>query len=58
KTNTEVFEILVNKYLNLDKDDFVEITKVDLNENKENTNLKTSLTNQLQEDIEWNPIEE
>ncbi|CAG8691156.1 14096_t:CDS:2, partial [Dentiscutata erythropus] len=96
KTNNEVFEILVDEYLNLDEDDFVEITEADLNESEENTNLseetnlllnnilnldkfdnefeddnfnmdedyynenreETSLTNQLQEDIEWDPIEE
>ncbi|CAG8856146.1 27436_t:CDS:2, partial [Gigaspora margarita] len=39
KTNNEVFEILVDEYLNEDEDDFVEITEVDLNESEENTNL-------------------
>ncbi|CAG8523771.1 1241_t:CDS:2 [Scutellospora calospora] len=39
KTNSEVFEILINKYLNLDKDNFVEITEVNLNKSEENTNL-------------------
>ena len=39
KTNTEVFEILIDEYLNLDEDDFVKITEVDLNESEENTNL-------------------
>ncbi|KAF0350906.1 zinc finger bed domain-containing protein 1-like [Gigaspora margarita] len=96
KTNTEVFDILVNEYLNLDEDDFVEIDEVDLNESEKNTNLseetdlllnnilnlnrfedefedddlsmdedyydknreETSSTNQLQEDIDWDPIEE
>ncbi|CAG8454137.1 16479_t:CDS:2, partial [Dentiscutata heterogama] len=29
----------VDEYLNSDEDDFVEITEVDLNESKENTNL-------------------
>ncbi|CAG8676521.1 4845_t:CDS:2, partial [Scutellospora calospora] len=96
KTNSEVFEILIDEYLNLDEDDFVEITEVDLNESEENTNLseesnlllnnilnldkfenefeeddlsidedyydeyreETFLANQLQEDIDWNPIEE
>jgi hypothetical protein len=96
KTNTEVFEILIDEFLNLDEDDFVKITKTNLNESEENTNLseetnlflnnilnldkfenefeyddlsmnedyyedygeETSLTNQLQEDINWDPIEE
>ncbi|CAG8813232.1 38657_t:CDS:2, partial [Gigaspora margarita] len=66
KTNTEVFDILVDEYLNLDEDDFVEIDKVGLNKHEENTNLnyydenreETSSTNQLQEDIDWDPIEE
>ncbi|KAF0495843.1 zinc finger bed domain-containing protein 1-like [Gigaspora margarita] len=96
KTNTEVFDILVDEYLNLDEDDFVEIDEVDLNESEEDTNLseetdlllnnilnlnrfedefedddismdedyydenreETSSTNQLQEDIDWDPIEE
>ncbi|CAG8553717.1 7276_t:CDS:2, partial [Dentiscutata heterogama] len=54
KTKTKVFEILVDEYLNSDEDEFVEITEVDLNESEENTNL----TNQSQEDIDWDPIEE
>ncbi|CAG8778155.1 4987_t:CDS:2 [Gigaspora margarita] len=66
KTNTEVFDILVDEYLNLDEDDFVEIDKVGLNKHEENTNLnyydenreETSSTNQLQEDINWSSIEE
>ncbi|KAF0450271.1 zinc finger bed domain-containing protein 1-like [Gigaspora margarita] len=96
KTNTEVFDILVDEYLNLDEDDFVEIDEVDLNKSEEDTNLseetdlllnnilnlnrfedefedddlsmdedyydenreETSSTNQLQEDIDWDPIEE
>ncbi|CAG8658918.1 5896_t:CDS:2, partial [Scutellospora calospora] len=39
KTNSEVFKILIDEYLNLDKDNFVEITEVDLNKSEENTNL-------------------
>ncbi|CAG8854104.1 11532_t:CDS:1, partial [Gigaspora margarita] len=96
KTNTEVFEILVDDYLNPDEDDYVEITEENLNESEENTDLseetnlllnnilnlnqfenefeddnlsmdedyydeyreEISSTNQLQEDIEWDPIEE
>lgn len=95
KTNNDVFEILVDEYLNEDEDDFVEITEVDLNESEENTNLseetnlllnnilnldkfedefeddnfsmnedyydenrEETLTNQLQDIVDWNPIEE